>query len=261
MKTAIITLSHRGYQTSRRIMAGLGNGSDLFVPEQLGIDEEGSKKFHDGLLTLTTELFEVYEGLVFVLPTGAATRAVAPHVKGKKVDPAVVVVDVVGRYAISLLSGHEGGANDLALDVANILHADAVITTSTEAEKEIIVGVGCRKGISRDAVVDAVRQALEELELDVGDVRLMATVDIKAGEAGLLQAALELGVPLKIVSSEEIKNCVKDYSKDKFVQDSVGLWGVCEPVALLAGRKTQLIMRKKKYPGVTVAVAREFFIW
>ncbi len=86
-------------------------------------------------------------------------------------------------------------------------------------------------------------------------------MDIKAGEKGIHQAARELGIPLKVVSSEEIINTVKDFNRDPFVMDKVGLEGVCEPAALLAGRKTILIAAKKKYPWVTVAVAKECFTW
>ncbi len=261
MKTAIITLSQKGYQTAKRISAGLASEADTFVPADLNIEEETTDPFHDGLLKLTEKLFERYRGLVFVLPAGAAVRAIAPHVKSKKTDPAVVVVDNVGRCVVSLLSGHEGGANQLALDVANVLHTDAVITTASEAEKEIIVGVGCRKGVAGDIVVDAVRSALGDLGLEPDDVRLMATADIKSGEKGLREAAEELGIPLRIISSEEIRHCIREFERDNFVKEKVGLEGVCEPAALLAGRKTVLLAGKKKYQGVTVAVARECFSW
>ncbi len=261
LKTAIITLSHRGYQTARRISDGMGGAVDIFAPTDLGIEDESVNEFSHGLLKLTAELFTRYKGLIFLLPAGAAVRAIAPHIRSKKTDPAVVLADNVGRFVVSLLSGHEGGANDLALDVANVLRTDAVVTTSTEAEKEIIVGVGCRKGVTGQAVVEAVLSALHDLGLEPRDVRLMATADIKADEKGLRDAARELNIPLKIVSSEEIRHCVKDYHKDKFVQEKVGMEGVCEPAALLAGRKTLLIAGKKRYPGVTVALARECFTW
>lgn len=261
MKTAIITLSQRGHLTAKRIRAGMTPPADIFVPATLDIKEQDVCRFHHGLLEITGELFAEYQRFVFVLPAGAAVRAIAPHLKDKKTDPAVVVVDTVGRSVVSLLSAHEGRANELALNVANTLRTEAIITTSTEAEKEIIVGVGCRKGVTSQAVVHAVRSTLTDLGLTPEDVRLMATADIKAGEEGLHQAARELGIPLKIVSSEEIRQCIKDFSKDRFVEDKVGLAGVCEPAALLAGRKTLLVSGKKKYPGVTVAVARECFTW
>ena len=109
--------------------------------------------------------------MVFAVPTGVAVRAIAPLIKHKKEDPAVVVLDVVGRFAISLLSGHEGGANDLALAVGNILGAEPVITTTTEALKTVIVGVGCRRGASAQKIQEAVEAALQETGIDKAEVR------------------------------------------------------------------------------------------
>jgi cobalt-precorrin 5A hydrolase len=71
--------------------------------------------------------------LVLFLATGAAVRLIAPHLSDKRTDPAVVAVDDAGRFAVSLLSGHRGGANDLARRVAGILGAQAVVTTASDA--------------------------------------------------------------------------------------------------------------------------------
>ncbi|MBI3398951.1 MAG: cobalt-precorrin 5A hydrolase [Deltaproteobacteria bacterium] len=76
--------------------------------------------------------FKKYDGLIFIMATGIVVRTIAPLLKNKAEDPAVVVLDEKGKYVISLLSGHLGGANNLAKDIAKIIGAKPVITTATD---------------------------------------------------------------------------------------------------------------------------------
>lgn len=78
------------------------------------------------------EIFENYAALIFISAAAVAVRGIAPYLAGKDEDPAVVVVDEGGRFAISLLSGHLGGANELTGKVARVLGALEVITTATD---------------------------------------------------------------------------------------------------------------------------------
>ena len=78
------------------------------------------------------EKFRQYTGHIFIMSTGIVVRVLAPLVQNKIKDPAVVVVDDLGKHAISLLSGHIGGANELARDIAHIVEAKPVITTATD---------------------------------------------------------------------------------------------------------------------------------
>ena len=79
------------------------------------------------------------DAIIFVGATGIAVRAIAPFIHGKAVDPAVLVIDAAGRYVISLLSGHLGGANALARTAASLIEAEPIITTATDAESAFAV--------------------------------------------------------------------------------------------------------------------------
>ena len=84
------------------------------------------------LSSVTKELMEKYEAIIFISSTGIAVRAIAPYLKSKAIDPAVIVIDSTGSFVISLLSGHLGGANELTLKLAKCIKALPVITTATD---------------------------------------------------------------------------------------------------------------------------------
>ncbi len=262
MNIALISLSEEGARIAAKLAQGLGNAS-VFLHETVAAATEGisgAERFAS-VTALTEKIFHRYDGLVYIMPCGVAVRAVAAQLESKRTDPAAVVVDAGGRYALSILSGHEGGANGLAVLIANILGAEPVITTTTEALKNLIVGIGCRKGVRADDVVRAVSEAVQLAKGDISQVRLLASVDIKAGEPGLLEAARRLGIPVRFVGSEEIRSSALVFSRSNFVEEKVNLPAVAEPAALLAGRRTTLILPRTVLYGVTVAVARESFSW
>ena len=254
MTTAIISLSNEGARLAR-VLANRLPESRVYLHRD--VTELPQAARFDRIVDLARDLFPICEGLVFIAPCGLVVRAIAPCLKHKTTDPAVVVVDVGSRWAVSLLSGHEGGANELATTVANILGAEPVISTTTEAVKTIIVGVGCRRGTPAGRIVEAIRSALATANVAPAQVRLVASADIKANEAGLVEAARQLGVPLRLVSSDEIRQSDLAFTRSEFVRRKVNLPAVAEPAALLAGRRTRLLLPKQTFKGVTVALATE----
>lgn len=91
------------------------------------------------LADFVAEIFGKFDALVFICATGIAVRVIAAHVVSKLSDPAIIVVDERGRNVISLLSGHVGGGNDLALKIASAIGANPVITTATDVEGKFAV--------------------------------------------------------------------------------------------------------------------------
>mgnify|MGYP000396976524 CR=1 FL=1 len=90
-------------------------------------------------------MFQKMDAILFVGACGIAVRSIAPYVKSKKTDPAVLCMDEQGKFVISLLSGHIGGANELTEEVAAVTGAVPVITTATDVNHKFAVDVICCK--------------------------------------------------------------------------------------------------------------------
>ena len=113
-------------------------------------------------------IFERVDAMVFVGSVGIAVRQIAPHVRDKATDPAVLSIDELGKFVIPILSGHIGGANDLALELANAMGAIPVITTATDINKRFSVDTWAARngyGIASLSRAKAVSAAI--LEQDV----------------------------------------------------------------------------------------------
>ncbi len=121
-RVTIIPITERGYE----LAAGLES-----IAEKVRIYRPGEVR-GGKLKGLVHEAFTTSRAIVFVGASGIAVRAIAPLLQGKDKDPAVVVMDEKARFVISLLSGHLGGANRLAEEIAAILKATPVVTTATD---------------------------------------------------------------------------------------------------------------------------------
>ena len=244
-------------------------------PEAQGLAERLARQF-DG------ELFRPWEGAesqkaqfeaqfgrhshwILIMATGIATRFMDGLLRDKHHDPAVVVLDEAGRYAVPLIGGHEAGANALAYRVANAVGAIPVVTTATEAMKPLVVGIGCRKGVSEDQIAAAVRRALAQLSaraeacaaIEFSRVRELATVDLKANEPALIAFSQRHGIALRVITRSQIEARSWVTQPSEWVRQSVGLDGVCEPCALIASMRGTLVVPKTTLDGVAVAVVED----
>lgn len=138
MNTAVIAITRSGCQTALRLHALLP--CDVYVKRRLteGLPlPEGAVQYDEPLSSLAVRLYTRYQAFILVMATGIAVRTFAPFLEHKTKDPALVVVDEQANFSISLVSGHLGGANDLAKHVADLLGAVPVITTATDLQDKI----------------------------------------------------------------------------------------------------------------------------
>jgi len=253
--------------------------------------------------------FKDYDAIIAIMAAGIAVRKIAPLLDDKWGDPAVVVVDDDGRFAVPILGGHHG-ANAIAKNLSDIgMHA--VITTATEVRgrvsveeiaeifsaeietkystksvnlailkedvpvlrvegpkiiladedvsvlsiqtKGFVLGIGCRKGIEKKEIIEAIEEAVTKSGLKLSDIALLASVKLKENENGLIEAAREISKHIVFVSDSEIN--AMDAPSDS-AASKIGLKGVCEPSALFVSKNRELLLPKTVYGRVTVAIAR-----
>jgi len=129
---AIIAITRNGARLGARLQAGRPD-AQLFVLQRFVADGgPQATAFSGELRALVGSLWGRYRGFAFIMATGIVVRMVAPHLAGKGSDPAVVVLDEAGRFAVSLVAGHLGGANRLAEELAAAVGGTPVITTATD---------------------------------------------------------------------------------------------------------------------------------
>lgn len=124
---------------ARKLAGSLGRESTLFIDRRFREDADTGEAFDLPLRPVVERAFAEYSSLVLFLSAGATIRLLAPLLESKQVDPAVVCVDDAGAFCVSLISGHVGGADKLAQEVAQHLGARAVITSASHASGTLAV--------------------------------------------------------------------------------------------------------------------------
>lgn len=342
-KIALIAVTHRGLEQARLLRTRLGRG-EVHRSAHLGdAAHPWEYSFAGALSEQVPALFARCDQLVFFLAAGAATRLIAPCLLSKTSDPGVLAVDEAGRFVISLLSGHRGGANALARTVAGCLGATPVITTASDvlgglsvdgladafgwiaepAERlkptaaalvngesvaivqeigsrgcwldetelpdtvtfthdvrrlqgrrfqqvlwitdrqvddcrgldeqrilwfrppSLVLGVGCERGISTEALADGLERFLQEHRMARASIRTLASVDRKAGETALLELAERHGWQTVFYPPAQLAQVSGIRNPSPLVEQCVGTPGVAEPAALLAAGAERLLVEKQ----------------
>ena len=164
-RIGIAYFTERGHALALRLAEALGDSCEFLWYEK-------------ELKQWCARCFAEAEALIFIGAAGIAVRTIAPFRKGKTQDPAVLVLDEAGAYVISLLSGHIGGANELALETAALLGAQPVITTASDVRGLPAVDVFAKKnGLAIESMQAAKQLAAALLRGDPVGVFCSGTVD------------------------------------------------------------------------------------
>lgn len=131
MNISLISLTENGRKLSQKISEHTDERLSFKRYTFERFSDENSESFNS-LKSLTEELFNNSNALVFICSCGIAVRMISPFVVSKKTDPAVIVIDEQGKFAVSLLSGHIGGANALTEKLSEIVGCIPVITTASD---------------------------------------------------------------------------------------------------------------------------------
>lgn len=135
---AVLSVTRQGVALAARLEATLPARLTVYVTEKYA---EGAPahyvRFKDKLQPVVDAAWARHEALIFIGAAGIAVRMIAPHVLDKRFDPGVVVMDIQGKFAIALCSGHLGGANELARLIGEGLGAIPVVTTGTDVNETL----------------------------------------------------------------------------------------------------------------------------
>lgn len=316
MKVRLLAFTEKGMALAESLARALGGSAQRCAPPLT-------------LASWTADAFAQADALVYVGAVGIAVRAVAPHVRSKAQDPAVVAVDECGRFAVPLLSGHLGGANVLARRIAGVCGAVPVITTATDVNgvfavdcwaklqncvvldvprikavssrllaggqatvqspwpvagtpprgvslgepgdveltvtaadhgalrlvpRIAVLGVGCRRGTTEDALNEAFEHLLQASSLCEKAFYKVCTIDLKKDEPGLLAFCRQRGLRLECFDAARLQAVQGSFSASAFVREVTGVDNVCERSAVLGSGGT-LYWKKQAGNGVTMAAA------
>ena len=137
-KVSVLAITKNGINIGEKLKELFPNW-DIFAPVKLSNQNNSITWYSEPTSNKIIELFKNSNALICLFSLGAVIRLIAPHLKDKKTDPAVIVIDDKTNFVISVLSGHIGGANELTQEISKKLNALPVITTAADVNKTIAV--------------------------------------------------------------------------------------------------------------------------
>ena len=137
-KIAVLAITKNGIEIGLKLKEYFSN-FEIFAPIKFSNDNEKIQWYDNSTTQKIVDLFKNNDGIICLFSLGAVIRLLAPHIKDKKTDPAVIVIDDNANFVISVLSGHLGGANELSNEIAEKMGSTPVITTAADVNKTIAV--------------------------------------------------------------------------------------------------------------------------
>lgn len=137
-KIAVLAITKNGINIGQTLKKSFPEWT-IFAPSKFSNQNDSITWYSESTSEKIVELFKNNDALICLFSLGAVIRLIAPHLKDKKTDPAVIVIDDKTNFVISVLSGHIGGANELTEKIADKLQAQPVITTAADVNKTIAV--------------------------------------------------------------------------------------------------------------------------
>ncbi len=361
-----ICFTSKGKETADKLIKNLNK----HIETPIDILDYTGNEHSKPLKQVVGQAFQENDAIIFIGAAGIAVRLIAPFVKDKMKDPAVLVIDEQGHYAIPVLSGHVGGCNELAEKAAEILDAEPVITTATDlrqafavdvfaAENDLVIsdrdlakrisaaelegekigffsdypvdgivprevtpdewqnkniyvtlkqggcpknapesvirrdmviglnrkqknesasdkvdtsipellrlyprtvvlGMGCRRDSSLNAVKDMAKKALSQAMIDKSAIRAIATIDQKKNEMAFLALAKEWNVELWSFTSDELSSAGNNFTESTFVKKTVGVGNVCERAAVMGVKRIykERALNENNLPAIDLRVKK-----
>ena len=239
---------------------GCGNESNVSAVRVSGGGLRGENMlpftYASELLECVKPIFTTGNLLIFIGAAGIAVRGIAPFIKSKHTDPAVLVIDEYARFVVPILSGHEGGAYDYARDIAALIEATPVITSARDTGV-FHVGMGAKRNADTSALEDFFLGTLKSMFIPLRAVASISSIDLKKDERAIVDLSEKYGFRFLTYSSEELNSVADVFEQSDFVKNITGTGSVCEAAAYLSSNGGAMVLRKTARNGMTLAVARE----
>ena len=345
MKICIVSFTKKGYELSCDIAYKLEKSeyevevftkcsrlSDENIKNSTDENYRNTGYISQNISDWTAAQMSEKKAMIFIGACGIAVRAIASSVNNKLKDSPVIVIDELGQFVIPILSGHVGGANELAVLLAALMNATPVITTATDinnkfavdvfakkcrlaivnkdgiagvsskvlagevvtmsvdwehipakhrqlikafldeadmsadaiktvdfppaygadivvsCEKakdpkngsiylkptQFVLGIGCRRNTAFENIDRAIRQSLLKLQIDISDIDMIASIDVKKDEPGIKEFCERNRIDFVTYTADELMAVQGEFSASQFVREHVGVDNVCERAAVLA---------------------------